>query len=95
MLDRLRKLWSLLNRTYVWTWNKQAGWKYHGYKSAAGVAPSQELSSEPAGWRWKYGDTDHHKWVVADFPPPPGVKVFRLEPLYAAGVAPTRGGEHG
>jgi len=41
---------------------------------------------EPVAWRWKYGDTDHHPWVVMDTPPLKGL-VFRLEPLYTAGVA--------
>ena len=38
-------------------------------------------------WRWTYGDTEHHKWVVSDIPPPPMADVFRVEPLYAAPAA--------
>lgn len=49
---------------------------------ADGVPPSE--APQPAAWRWKYGDTDHHPWVVMDSPPPKPVKVFRLEPLYPA-----------
>lgn len=41
------------------------------------------------GWCWKYGDTEHHNWIVSDLLPAPHEKVYRLQPVYALGVLGT------
>lgn len=57
--------------------------------SARGVRVDGEGQQVQVGWCWKYGDTEHHKWIVSDLRPEPFAKVFFLQPVYAHGVAGT------